>query len=101
VSAVDPVELVQWREAIDAVMPFSTFPTLGQLEQFLSWLFGDALSWANIVQVPARLLTGAVAWVFITRCEHGSPHGLIAIPSVTTAIGSCSIGRLRPSDWCR
>ena len=57
------VELVRWRETIDAVMPFSTLPTLGQLEQFLSWLFGDALSWANIVQVPALFLTGAVAWV--------------------------------------
>ena len=44
-------------------MPFSTLPTLGQLGQLLSWLFGDALSWANIVQVPALLLTGAVAWV--------------------------------------
>jgi small-conductance mechanosensitive channel len=44
-------------------MPFSTLPTLGQLEQFLSWLFGDALSWANIVQVPALFLTGAVAWI--------------------------------------
>jgi small-conductance mechanosensitive channel len=40
-----------------------TLPTLGQLEQFLSWLFGDALSWANIVQVPALFLTGGVAWV--------------------------------------
>jgi hypothetical protein len=48
---------------IDAVMPFSTLPTLGQLEQFLSWLFGDALSWANIVQVPALFLTGVVAWL--------------------------------------
>ena len=62
-SVVDPVELVQWREAIDAVMPFSTLPTLGQLEQLLRWLFGDALSWANIVQVPALLLTGGVAWL--------------------------------------
>src|SRR6478672_10984410 len=44
-------------------MPFSTLPTLGQLEQLLRWLFGDALSWANIVQVPALFLTGAVAWV--------------------------------------
>ena len=44
-------------------MPFSTLPTLGQLEQFLTWLFGDALSWANIVQVPALFLTGGVAWV--------------------------------------
>ena len=40
-----------------------TLPTLGQLEQFLSWLFGDALSWANIVQVPALFLTGGAAWV--------------------------------------
>jgi small-conductance mechanosensitive channel len=44
-------------------MPLSTLPTFGQLEQFLGWLFGDALSWANIVQVPALFLTGGVAWV--------------------------------------
>jgi hypothetical protein len=44
-------------------MPFSSLPTLGQLEQLLGWLFGDGLSWANIVQVPALFLTGGVAWV--------------------------------------
>jgi small-conductance mechanosensitive channel len=38
-------------------------PSLDRLEPLLRWLFGDALSWANIAQVPALLLTGAVAWL--------------------------------------
>jgi hypothetical protein len=38
-------------------------PSLDQVEQLLHWLFGDALSWANIVQFPALLLTGGVAWL--------------------------------------
>jgi len=37
--------------------------SFGQIEQLAHWLFGDALSWANIVQVPALFLTGAVAWL--------------------------------------
>jgi small-conductance mechanosensitive channel len=44
-------------------VPFAALPSFDQIEQLLRWLFGDALSWANIVQVPALLLTGAVAWV--------------------------------------
>ncbi|HEY7579444.1 MAG TPA: mechanosensitive ion channel domain-containing protein [Acetobacteraceae bacterium] len=44
-------------------MPFAALPSFGQIEQLARWLFGDALSWANIVQVPALLLTGAVAWL--------------------------------------
>jgi small-conductance mechanosensitive channel len=38
-------------------------PSLGQVERLLQWLFGDALSWTNLVQVPALLLTGGVAWL--------------------------------------
>ena len=29
----------------------------------LRWLLGDALSWANVAQVPALFLTGGAAWV--------------------------------------
>ena len=29
----------------------------------MRWLFGDALMWANVVQIPALLLTGGVAWL--------------------------------------
>jgi small-conductance mechanosensitive channel len=38
-------------------------PSLGQVEQLLRWLLGDALTWADIAQIPALLLTGAVAWL--------------------------------------
>ena len=51
------------REAIDAIVPFSALLSLEQIEQLTRWLFGDALSWAHIVQVPALFLTGAVAWL--------------------------------------
>jgi small-conductance mechanosensitive channel len=44
-------------------LPLSTLPKLGQLEELVRWLFGDALSWANIAQIPALFLTGGVAWV--------------------------------------
>jgi small-conductance mechanosensitive channel len=44
-------------------VPFSALPSFGQIEQLARWLFGDALSWAKIVQVPALFLTGAVAWL--------------------------------------
>ena len=48
---------------IEPIMPFGALPSFGQIEQIARWLFGDALSWVNIVQVPALLLTGAVAWL--------------------------------------
>jgi small-conductance mechanosensitive channel len=51
------------RGKIDAIVPFSALLSLGQIEQLARWLFGDALSWAKIVQVPALFLTGAVAWL--------------------------------------
>jgi len=51
------------REEIDGIVPFSALLSFGQIEQLGHWLFGDALSWANIVQVPALFLTGAVAWL--------------------------------------
>jgi hypothetical protein len=41
----------------------ATVPTLGQLGQLVRWLLGDALSWANIAQIPALFLTGGVAWI--------------------------------------
>ena len=44
-------------------MPFSALLSFGQIEQLARWLFGDALSWANIAQIPALFLTGAVAWL--------------------------------------
>jgi small-conductance mechanosensitive channel len=44
-------------------VPFSALPSFGQIEQLARWLFGDALSWAKIVQVPALFLTGVVAWL--------------------------------------
>jgi small-conductance mechanosensitive channel len=50
-------------EAIDGVLPWSDFPSLEQVEKLLHWLFGDALSWANIAQIPALCLTGGVAWL--------------------------------------
>jgi small-conductance mechanosensitive channel len=51
------------REKIDAIVPFSALLSLGQIEQLARWLLGDTLSWANIAQVPALFLTGAVAWL--------------------------------------
>ena len=44
-------------------MPFSALLSFGQTEQLARWLFGDALSLANIAQIPALFLTGAVAWL--------------------------------------
>ena len=37
--------------------------SLGELEQYVQWLFGDVLGWANIIQIPALLLTAAIAWL--------------------------------------
>ena len=37
--------------------------SLGELEQFTQWLFGDVLGWANIIQIPALVLTAAIAWL--------------------------------------
>jgi small-conductance mechanosensitive channel len=54
-------------------MPFTALPSFEQIEQIARWLFGDAMSWANIAQVPALLLTGAVAWLLChpvrAKCE--------------------------------
>jgi small-conductance mechanosensitive channel len=37
--------------------------SLGELEQFTQWLFGDVLGWANIIQIPALVLTAGIAWL--------------------------------------
>jgi small-conductance mechanosensitive channel len=36
---------------------------LGKTEQFASWLLGDVLGWANVIQIPALVLTAGVAWL--------------------------------------
>ena len=54
--------------------------SLEQIEQLARWLFGDALSWANIVQVPALFLTGAVAWLL---CHPVRAHVVAWIESYT------------------
>jgi hypothetical protein len=51
------------KKIMNAIVPFSALLSFGQIEQLAHWLFGDAFSWANIVQVPALFLTGAVAWL--------------------------------------
>jgi small-conductance mechanosensitive channel len=50
----------QGEEAMDAIMP-SVSPE--QLEWLVRWLFGTALRLANIIQVPALILTGGIAWL--------------------------------------
>ena len=74
-------------------MPFSALPSFGQIEQLARWLFGDALSWAKIVQVPALFLTGAVAWLLCHPVRTHVVHGSIAIPTTIGLIGSYYIGR--------
>jgi small-conductance mechanosensitive channel len=39
------------------------FVSFQQAVQFGRWLFGDALSLVNLIQVPALILTGAIAWL--------------------------------------
>jgi small-conductance mechanosensitive channel len=47
--------------AIDTIVSPSL--SLGELEQYAQWLFGDVLGWANIIQIPALVLTVAIAWL--------------------------------------
>jgi small-conductance mechanosensitive channel len=46
---------------IDAILlpPLS----LQDFKQFVQWLLGDVLGWANIIQIPALLLTAWIAWL--------------------------------------
>jgi small-conductance mechanosensitive channel len=37
--------------------------SMRDFEQFAQWLFGDILGWANIIQIPALLLTAGIAWL--------------------------------------
>jgi small-conductance mechanosensitive channel len=37
--------------------------SLAEFEQFTQWLFGDVLGWANIIQIPALVLTAGIAWL--------------------------------------
>ncbi|MEA2195647.1 MAG: hypothetical protein QOG42_2098, partial [Solirubrobacteraceae bacterium] len=46
---------------IDAILLPSV--SLRDFEQFAQWLFGDVLGWANIIQIPALLLTAWIAWL--------------------------------------
>ena len=54
---LDPPE----KETIDALIPPSLM--LEQFEQFTQWLFGHVLGWANIIQIPALVLTAGIAWL--------------------------------------
>jgi small-conductance mechanosensitive channel len=42
----------------------SPWLSVAELEQFVRWLFGDVLGWANALQIPALVLTGSIAWLF-------------------------------------
>jgi small-conductance mechanosensitive channel len=46
---------------MDAIMLWHVL--LVGLEQFHQWLFGEVLVFANLIQIPAVILTGAVAWL--------------------------------------
>jgi small-conductance mechanosensitive channel len=37
--------------------------SLQAFEQFVQWLFGDILGWANVIQIPALVLTAGIAWL--------------------------------------
>ncbi len=50
-------------EAIEGLNPDSIIALFHQAEQLWRWLFGDAFSLANMVQVPALILTGGIAWL--------------------------------------
>jgi hypothetical protein len=77
-----------------------TLPTLGQLEQFLSWLFGDAVSWANIVQVPALFPTGGVAWVLCHPVRTQITAWADRHPDRRHLDWLVRIGHSRPDGWC-
>src|SRR5689334_23353646 len=46
---------------MDAIMPSSITPE--QLEWLVRWLFDSALRLANVIQAPALILTGGIAWL--------------------------------------
>ena len=46
---------------IDAILSPSL--SLQDFNQFAQWLFGDILGWANIIQIPALVLTAGIAWL--------------------------------------
>src|SRR4051794_1610664 len=46
---------------MDAIMPSSVSPE--QIEWLVRWLFGSALRLVNIIQAPALILTGGIAWL--------------------------------------
>jgi small-conductance mechanosensitive channel len=41
----------------------SPWLSIADFEQFIRWLFGDVLGWANLIQIPALALTGTIAWL--------------------------------------
>jgi len=48
-------------KAVDSMSPGSF--SLDQLRWISHWLFGDALQMANIIQIPALIITGGIAWL--------------------------------------
>lgn len=50
-------------ETIEGMDPGSIVALLRQAVQLWRWLFGDAFSLVNIIQVPALILTGGIAWL--------------------------------------
>ena len=41
----------------------SPWLSVADFEQFIRWLFGDVLGWANLIQIPALALTGTIPWL--------------------------------------
>jgi hypothetical protein len=65
--------------------------SLGELEQFTQWLFGDVLGWANIIQIPALVLTAAIAWALCRPVRVWLTDWLNRVMSIIL-IGSSNTG---------
>ncbi|PPQ27348.1 hypothetical protein CCS01_27770 [Rhodopila globiformis] len=63
---------------MDAIMPSSV--SSEQFQWVIHWLFGDALQFANLIQVPALIMTGGVAWLLCRPVQHWAVAWINRLP---------------------
>jgi hypothetical protein len=62
-------------------------------EQLEKHLLDEILVFANLVQIPAVILTGASPGLFADRYDAGLQPGSSGFPSIIISIGLCITGR--------
>ena len=70
-------------------------------EQLERHLLDEILVFANLIQIPAVILPGGVAWLVCRPIRGWAVAWIRRVPEVIISTGSSTTGRGSPTGWCR